>query len=70
MKNGLLCSSIRGNNQLQKISVFSIKSASWAGIGGKKSQKITEIRKKLQKITKIRRNEPLLNKYDLGYLRV
>jgi hypothetical protein len=36
---------------------ISIKCASWAEIGGKKSQKITEIRKNLQKFTKISKNE-------------
>jgi hypothetical protein len=49
---------------------FSIKCASWAGIGGKKSQKITENRKNLQKFTKIRKNEPLLSRVDWRYLRI
>jgi hypothetical protein len=48
----------------------SIKCASWAKIGGKNLQKITEIRKNLQKITKINKNEPLLSRYELGYLRI
>jgi hypothetical protein len=39
-------------------------------MGGKKSQKITEIRKNLQKFAKIRKNEPLLSRFDLGYLRI
>jgi hypothetical protein len=38
-------------------------------MGGKKSQKITEIRKNSQKFTKIRKNTPLLSKLGLGYLR-
>jgi hypothetical protein len=39
-------------------------------MGGKNKQKITEIRKKSQKFTKISRNEPLLSRFDLGYLRI
>jgi hypothetical protein len=38
-------------------------------MGGKKSQKITKIRKNLQKITKIRKNEHVLGGCSGQYLR-